>query len=130
MIKVTTSSATSAPSTNFCQSVLCRNGGTCISQQNGYSCSCPNGVYGTSCEFGRNNFFHFFNSKTPKIIKIYKNKIKVLKNSTVTNAPSTNYCQTALCRNGGTCINQQNGYSCSCPSGVYGSSCEFSNYNF
>ena len=49
--------------------------------------------------------------------------------STVTNAPVSTYCQssTPLCKNGGTCIPQAAGYSCSCPANVYGTSCEFSN---
>ncbi len=40
---------------NYCQSILtlCRNGGTCINQLNGYSCSCPKDRYGLSCEYGK-----------------------------------------------------------------------------
>ena len=44
-------SVTISTNSNFCQSIPCRNGGNCINQQNGYSCSCGQGFYGNSCEY-------------------------------------------------------------------------------
>ena len=35
-----------------CQSSPCKNGGTCLNQQAGYSCKCKDGYSGEHCEEG------------------------------------------------------------------------------
>lgn len=37
---------------NECESSPCKNGGTCLNQQVGYSCKCKGGYSGAHCEEG------------------------------------------------------------------------------
>ena len=37
---------------NECESSPCKNGGTCLNQQAGYSCKCKDGYSGDHCEEG------------------------------------------------------------------------------
>lgn len=36
-----------------CASNPCQNGGTCSNNINSFSCSCPEHVHGTMCEYGK-----------------------------------------------------------------------------
>ena len=38
---------------NECASNPCRNGGTCLDQENRFVCQCPRGARGKFCEMGR-----------------------------------------------------------------------------
>ena len=38
---------------NECASNPCRNGGTCLNQENRYVCQCPRGTRGKFCEMGK-----------------------------------------------------------------------------
>ena len=38
---------------NECASNPCRNGGTCLDQENRYICQCPRGTRGKFCELGK-----------------------------------------------------------------------------
>lgn len=41
------------PDIDECASNPCQNGGTCSNNINSFSCSCPEHVYGTMCEYGK-----------------------------------------------------------------------------
>lgn len=41
---------------NECESNPCHHGGTCIDQSNGYTCHCPPGWVGGSCEIRKFTF--------------------------------------------------------------------------
>ena len=38
-----------------CADVVCQNGGTCVDECNGYSCTCVDGYDGDNCENGMNH---------------------------------------------------------------------------
>jgi hypothetical protein len=49
---------------DHCSSSPCKNGGLCISNQQGYSCYCS-GWYGNNCEIGKlvNDFNYIYSNK-------------------------------------------------------------------
>ena len=47
----------SIPDINECQLSPCKNGGTCLNQQAGYSCECQDGYSGDHCEEGDAHIF-------------------------------------------------------------------------
>ena len=38
-----------------CATLPCKAGGTCVDKTNGYTCLCPTGYSGLTCEIGANN---------------------------------------------------------------------------
>lgn len=67
---------------NYCRNVSCLNGGTCITEEKTYSCSCSAPYYGSHCEFKRNskyilNFSRYDTSDYIKLPGIEKNLTEV-----------------------------------------------------
>lgn len=90
---------------NDCSSAsTCINGGTCVDGIMGYTCSCMNGFAGRKCEV-HCPLGHIGDRCQTDI----------------------NYCLDTSCQNGGTCIEQVEGFSCLCPPRFIGPVCNISN---
>lgn len=116
----------------------CQNNGVC--RQDG-TCQCPTNYYGNRCEFFQNN-----NYVQPSIATTANPcPAGLCVQGTCNTIPQggasycvcnlgwtgprcnvRNYCQSfqAVCRNGGVCVNRENGFSCSCPPSTTGAYCE------
>ena len=111
-----------------CDSNPCQNGGTCTDVDGGtFTCACKNGYSGNTCTES------VCDSKPCK----YEGTCSV--NDAVSpyyactcksgySGPTceTTPCSTDPCQNGGTCklANNANGYTCSCPDGIFGDKCQ------
>ncbi|CAF1007907.1 unnamed protein product [Brachionus calyciflorus] len=116
----------------------CMNDGVC----NSGSCQCQPNFYGSRCEFQNNYQVTTLAPVTPQEVKC-PNKLCI--NGRCAEAPQgngfycicnygwtgtrctiRNFCQTqsAQCKNGGICLNDENSYSCKCQPGYEGTNCE------
>lgn len=55
---------------NECESSPCKNGGTCLNQQAGYSCKCKDGYSGDHCEEG-DAYIYIENADLLSIVSSY-----------------------------------------------------------
>ncbi|XP_078377492.1 uncharacterized protein LOC144660677 isoform X5 [Oculina patagonica] len=106
----------------------CKNGATCVSQQDGYSCVCKPGYQGKNCDKDVNECI----------------TVKPCKNgATCVNSNGGYQCRcssgfqgkhcdqdvnecltTKPCKNGATCVNSVGGYQCRCSAGFTGKHCD------
>uniref|UniRef100_A0A672LG93 Neurogenic locus notch homolog protein 2-like n=1 Tax=Sinocyclocheilus grahami TaxID=75366 RepID=A0A672LG93_SINGR len=96
---------------NECISNPCRNGGTCLDYQSGYDCKVNQSdlltlIYTTVQKFGVNT----------RACKAGFQGVNC--------EYDVDECQSNPCRNGGTCIDLINRFSCACPPGTKGLQCE------
>ena len=87
-----------------CESSPCMNGGTCIDGVNGFVCDCPEQVTGRQCQIfcpdrQRGEFCE----------------------------TTVQFCDPAVCMNGGTCIEEDNGFRCVCLPSHAGQRCDREN---
>ena len=95
-----------------CASFPCKNGGTCYDYTNYYVCQCPPGFTGDYCETGRS----FVDADI--FSALFNSLIKSLLSSDI------DECASLPCKNGGTCYDYINYFTCHCPSGYTGEYCE------
>lgn len=98
-----------------CSPNPCKNGGSCTDLVGGYSCSCPAGYSGITCEIG--------DSASPSAMPT------PLSSDFPSTAPSSqpseyDDCDPDPCENGGICSDGFGSYLCTCPSGFEGDRCE------
>ncbi|KAK3090083.1 hypothetical protein FSP39_009008 [Pinctada imbricata] len=110
---------------NDCFSNQCQNGGTCVSQELGYTCNCVPGYRGNNCEEEINECEGkpCLNNGTCK---------DLLNDFSCTCHPgyegkkceeNVDECMSAPCNNNGTCVDLVNDYTCNCPDGFEGPTC-------
>uniref|UniRef100_A0A673G7A3 Neurogenic locus notch homolog protein 2-like n=1 Tax=Sinocyclocheilus rhinocerous TaxID=307959 RepID=A0A673G7A3_9TELE len=126
-----------------CQSNPCRNGGTCVDDENGFHCQCPEGFHDPycysqvdecasspclhgACRDDPNGYSSITNFKTSrKVINgdFYRCDCEpgwVGKNCNL----DRNDCLPSPCQNAGTCFDQLNGFTCKCRQGFRGNLCQ------
>ena len=106
---------------NDCKTNPCKNGGECVCTEGDiYQCRCPNGFEGNQCQLVTQSY------SIPQCSACPNNT------NCTTNATSgyTGYkceervsCLSEPCQNGGTCIDTDKGFNCSCPIGFTGETC-------
>ena len=134
-IPLFSSSTTVSTSTQPPRVCLCQNGGVCRADG---ACQCYGNYYGASCEYLNTAYQPATSTANvcPPGLCVQGRCAAIPQGGAsycICNLGWTgprcnvrNYCQSlaTLCQNGGSCINQANGYSCSCPPSVYGQFCE------
>ncbi|XP_048249710.1 delta-like protein A [Haliotis rufescens] len=111
---------------DHCDRSSCVNGGTCLSSATGFSCACPAGYTGLTCEV---EIDHCDRSSCV-------NGGMCLSSATgfscacpagytgLTCEVEIDHCDRSSCVNGGTCLSSATGFSCACPAGYTGLTCE------
>lgn len=92
-----------------CTSQPCRNGGTCVDGPFTYSCKCRSPFKGQQCE-----------SVSTIQSKLFMDHTKFSCQKKTILAP----CDSNPCLNSGACLISGNTFTCSCPPGYIGSTCE------
>ena len=113
---------------DHCTPNPCQNGGSCVNGWDGYTCSCPAGFSGASCE-------------TPDPVDPCEAN-PCQHGDCADNGDSTytcnclpgysgadcgteiDECASGPCLNGGACVDELNGYTCQCAPGFQGANCE------
>ena len=98
---------------NECESEPCQNGGECVDLLNGFECECRDGYVGDQCEIGRN-------TKAIGVMVEYTSVQSICSFL----CPDVDECGSSPCDNGGTCVDQVNGFECKCMKGFAGDLCE------
>ncbi|MBK6848117.1 MAG: hypothetical protein IPG96_11480 [Proteobacteria bacterium] len=112
-------------SSNDCSPNPCQGGGTCVADLAGFSCRCPAGYAGKTCELDIDDCspnpcknggdcsdgVAGFNCRCPAGY------------AGATCTSSTDDCSPDPCRNGGTCVDGSGGFTCVCPDGFAGATC-------
>ncbi|XP_016662821.1 protein eyes shut [Acyrthosiphon pisum] len=110
-----------------CDSRPCKNGGVCINRQTAYSCACLFGYTGRDCDVAlrlceehecQNHALCLIEDQTSVCYCVpdYHGKFCQYQ---------YDECQLGIrCDNGGTCVDGVDGYTCTCPKGLTGQSCE------
>lgn len=122
---------------NPCLLNPCLNGGQCISQGDGFICSCPSTFAGNRCEAPANtpcqpNPCLYGGICTPQgntfVCQCPPNYTG--RCCEILAIPTTlfNPCAQAACQNGARCVPAGTSFLCQCPSGFYGARCETRNY--
>lgn len=89
---------------NECEESPCVNGGQCIDGFGSYLCTCPEGYGGRMCQV-----------PCPRGFLGERCEIDL------------SYCSSDTCINGGSCVEERDGYSCVCPPQYAGSQCTETN---
>ncbi|XP_071165096.1 uncharacterized protein [Mytilus edulis] len=102
-----------------CPGYPCYNGGSCFADESGQRCECPQDFPGLHCEGKIKDIATGSTSAvtppdmTPEITISIPNTV-----------PTRSHCLSYPCLNGGSCIQNPEGYECLCPNKVFGSRCE------
>ncbi len=111
---------------DHCTPSPCQNGGTCVNDFNGYTCTCPPGYTGVDCQIN-------IDDCAGNPCQNGGACADGINGYTCNCAPGFTgaQCQTDIddcapnpCQNGGVCSDQVNGYSCACPPGYSGAQCQ------
>ena len=124
----------------MCQSQPCQNGGTCVDDIDSYTCNCLPDYTGPNCGTGNivydrkvenrvsvintNGFYEFISSiaiSNINIILFYFIDFVILLSLQFLD---THLCRSDPCQNGGSCIDGENSYTCTCLPKHTGSNCE------
>ncbi|XP_028921673.1 lactadherin isoform X2 [Ornithorhynchus anatinus] len=130
--------AVALASPDVCESNLCQNGGTCLSEVNGspFFCICPEGFTGTVCnETERGPCFPnpclnngecevLTDSHRGDVFAQYFCKCPVGYKG-IHCQENENECSSKPCLNGGTCLDLEGDYACKCRSPFLGKTCKF-----
>lgn len=132
---------------DLCKKNPCKNGGTCRSDQGGYTCSCVPQWTGKDCEQGivvcnvtrRGQLFRlkrlYFQANQNSlsttlspihekaILRLFSGSLKDC-NSYIISSPDVNECNNKPCGNGASCVNSHGGYTCQCAAGWTGAKCD------
>lgn len=102
-----------------CQSQPCQNGGTCLplNDNSGYTCICSTGFTGTFCE---QSMWYFIVCWQQYSKKTQAAEIHFI---------ATDPCNSQPCINGGTCVSANGAWTCTCPTGFSGLTCQTRNLN-
>ncbi|CAH3123723.1 unnamed protein product, partial [Pocillopora meandrina] len=124
---------------NPCTNNPCQNGGDCtVTGDDSYSCKCPDGYYGESCEKGLPCVPGKKTDDPQGRCWVFPFEYGGVTYQSCTNgwcsfdevyqgnwANCVNPCTNNPCQNGGDCtVTGDDSYSCKCPDGYYGESCE------
>ncbi len=101
-----------------CSSETCKNGGSCVETQDGYLCQCMAEFRGETCETSEHSDIQM--SVMNGLENIWNYALSFCCNCL------SAACVSGVCVNSGTCLEKENGISCSCPPQFYGSICQFS----
>ncbi|XP_071484036.1 uncharacterized protein [Diadema antillarum] len=114
------------PVSDTCSSDPCQNGGSCRPNSAGFTCDCPSGYSGTTCQY-------LDPCLSNPCLNGGKCYISELGSSYFCFCPTTytgnecryhEPCLSEPCQNGALCLNQGSDYSCTCSSGTMGTNCE------
>ena len=122
-----------------CQSQPCQNGGACVDVIDSYICNCLPDFTGPNCEIGNivydrkienrvsviniNGFYVFISSiaiSNIDIISFYFIDFVIL---LTLQFLDTHLCRSDPCQHGGTCIDGENSYTCTCVPRYTGANC-------
>ncbi|MGH0171844.1 UNVERIFIED_CONTAM: hypothetical protein FKN15_061781 [Acipenser sinensis] len=108
-----------------CNSNPCRNGGTCVDEENGFRCQCPEGFHDLLCysEVDECSSSPCVHGTCHDDVNGYKCDCEpgwVGMNCDL----NRNECHPNPCLHGGTCTDQVNGYTCKCKEGFRGNLCQ------
>ncbi|XP_068222449.1 protein crumbs isoform X2 [Palaemon carinicauda] len=113
-----------------CSSNPCQNGGLCEDRKNAYKCSCVLGFEGNDCEHNIDDCFNVTCPWNAQAVDFINECVCHCKPGFAGFPPDCieiDECLSSPCLNGGTCSDGENSYSCTCPQGYSGDSCEVNN---
>ena len=102
---------------NPCDSSPCKNGATCQSVNDAFSCECVEGFEGDTCEEKgtiKKIFSEIQKHDCNRITKIFISLFIFI----------VNPCDSSPCKNGATCQRVNGKFSCKCAEGFKGNTCE------
>jgi hypothetical protein len=115
---------------NYCASNPCKNGGSCQTNQYGFTCQCKDGFSGVFCQTRLDPCKNSMQMCSQRGLCI---TLKDLTGYTCSCFESytgrycekkIDHCSSMPCLNSGSCVSHLNGYFCSCPFGYTGQNCE------
>ena len=98
-----------------CDSVTCQNEGTCLASDGSFTCNCLDGYTGTLCETGRYIYYIYFPLFSNNYFQTNKSHTFILHNFDFVIVPDIDECASSPCKNGGTCVDAVNSFTCQCP---------------
>ena len=122
-----------------CAGLICKNGGSCVTNGGIATCQCPSGFYGDHCEFTMNSCVNSDHSPVncghgtcrPVVIKDISDKqpqtydcVCYAGYTGTTCDVKIDYCSPSPCKNGATCWNVLGAAQCECLIGFTGEFCE------
>ncbi|KAK2555579.1 Neurogenic locus notch-like protein 2 [Acropora cervicornis] len=101
-----------------------KNNGTCSANLSSYSCECPNGFEGNSCEV----VDHCYNQPCFKrgacVNSVDGYQCNCHEGFQGRNCQEVDHCYDEPCLNNGSCVNSVGGYQCDCLEGFHGLNCQ------
>ena len=135
-----------------CSNHPCKNGAICTDRVNSYSCECAQGYTGATCETGMFIFTVTYSKpwnmkQLESLINLSLKISKTISDILSQKCASATYqlslhdycpfpfsdiddCSNHPCKNGATCTDRVNSYSCECAQGYTGATCETGMFYF